>query len=132
MEERDLTMDMIGEFKKFIMRGNVVDLAIGVIIGGAFSKIVSALVDDILMPFVGIFLGGVDFSSLAIRVGSATLKYGSFIQNVINFLIIGLVLFTLIKTMEQFKKKEEVVAPAAPQPSNEEVLLAEIRDLLKK
>ena len=120
----------VSEFKAFISRGNVVDMAVGVIVGGAFGKIVSSLVNDILMPLIGVLLGGLDFSSLAIRIGNASLKYGSFIQTIIDFLIISLSIFVMIKLFEKFKKKEE---PKISDGKSQEVLiLEEIRDLLKK
>lgn len=123
------------EFKDFAMKGNVMDMAVGVIIGGAFGKIVSSLVDDILMPAIGMLTGGIDFSSLAVKLGAgetaAMLKYGMFIQNIIDFLIIALCIFMMIKAMNKLiKKKEETPAPA--EPSAEEKLLGEIRDLLKE
>lgn len=102
---------MIKEFKKFISKGNVVDLAVGVIIGSAFSKIVSSLVDDVLMPFIGIIIGGVDFSNLTLKIGAAKIKYGMFIQNIIDFLIIAFCVFIFVKTINKLseitKKKEE-------------------------
>lgn len=120
----------VSEFKTFISRGNVVDMAVGVIIGGAFGKIVSSLVNDILMPLIGVLLGGLDFSSLSIKIGDASLKYGSFIQTIIDFMIISFSIFVMIKLFERFKKKEE---PKVSEKKNEEVLLLEeIRDLLKK
>lgn len=125
---------MFKEFKEFISRGNVLDLAVGVIIGGAFGKIVTSLVDDIIMPFIGLIIGGLDFSGLSIVIGKATIKYGMFIQNVVNFLIIAFSVFMIVKAVnkvrriKQEKKEEEEVAEA---PSKEEALLAEIRDLLK-
>ena len=120
----------VSEFKTFISRGNVVDMAVGVIIGGAFGKIVSSLVNDILMPSIGVLLGGLDFSSLSIKIGDASLKYGSFIQTIIDFLIISISIFVMIKLFERFKKKEE---PKGCEKKNEEILLLEeIRDLLKK
>lgn len=120
----------VSEFKTFISRGNVVDMAVGVIIGGAFGKIVSSLVNDILMPLIGVLLGGLDFSSLSIKIGDASLKYGSFIQTIIDFMIISISIFVMIKLFERFKKKEE---PKVSEKKNEEVLLLEeIRDLLKK
>lgn len=119
------------EFSKFIQRGNVMDLAVGVVIGSAFSAIVNSLVNDIIMPLVGIIIGGIDFSNLSVTVGKSTLAYGAFIQAVVNFLIIALVLFTIIKAMnklqEKFKKKEE----EKKKDANLE-LLTEIRDILKK
>ena len=120
----------VSEFKTFISRGNVVDMAVGVIIGGAFGKIVSSLVNDILMPLIGVLLGGLDFSSLSIKIGDASLKYGSFIQTIIDFMIISISIFVMIKLFERFKKKEE---PKGCEKKNEEILLLEeIRDLLKK
>lgn len=120
----------VSEFKTFISRGNVVDMAVGVIIGGAFGKIVSSLVNDILMPLIGVLLGGLDFSSLSIKIGDASLKYGSFIQTIIDFMIISISIFVMIKLFERFKKKEE---PKGCEKKNDEVLLLEeIRDLLKQ
>lgn len=124
-------MGILKEFKEFAMRGNVIDMAVGVIIGGAFGKIVSSLVDDVIMPVIGVLTGGVDFSKLSLMVGDAEVKYGMFIQNIIDFLIIAICIFSMIKVMNSIsaKKKEEPAAPA--EPSNEEKLLSEIRDLLK-
>ena len=126
---------IISEFKEFAMRGNVMDMAVGVIIGGAFGKIVSSLVDDILMPVIGTLTGGIDFSNLAITIGEANIKYGQFIQNVIDFIIVAFCIFMMIKGINSISKKKEE-APAAPEPapepSAEEKLLTEIRDLLKK
>lgn len=119
----------LGDFKKFISRGNVVDMAVGVIIGAAFGKIVTSLVNDVLMPFVGIFLGGVDFSTLSINFGEAQIKYGAFIQTIIDFIIIAFTIFIVVKLFERLKRKEEE-APAVAKPEDI-VLLAEIRDILK-
>lgn len=119
------------DFKAFISRGNVVDMAVGVIIGGAFGKIVTSLVNDVLMPFVGILLGGVDFSKLSVTIGDAKILYGSFIQTIIDFLIIAFCIFVIVKLFERFKKKEEVVAEEVKK-SDELLVLEEIRDLLKK
>ncbi|MDX1971740.1 MAG: large-conductance mechanosensitive channel protein MscL [Candidatus Sumerlaeia bacterium] len=139
-------MGMISEFKKFAMRGNVLDLAVGIIIGGAFGKIVSSFVADVLMPPIGLLLGRVNFADLAITLKAAgvdeagketaavLLKYGSFIQTIVDFTIIAFSVFLLIKVINNLQKKEEAApaAPAAPPaPSNEEKLLGEIRDLLK-
>ena len=120
----------VGEFKEFISRGNVVDLAVGVIIGSAFGKIVTSIVDDILMPLLGIVVGGLDFTNLSIKIGDANVKYGMFIQNVIDFLIVALCIFFLIKFINKFKKEEEEEVEVV---INEELeTLKEIRDLLKK
>ena len=123
-------MGFIKEFKEFAMKGNVMDMAVGVIIGGAFGKIVSSLVDDVLMPLIGVITGGVDFTGLIAKVGDAEVKYGVFIQNIIDFLIIAFCIFLMIKAMNKMKK-EEPEAPAAPAGPTQEELLAEIRDLLK-
>lgn len=120
------------EFKTFISRGNVVDMAVGVIIGGAFGKIVTSLVNDVLMPVIGVFLGGLDFSDLSIKVGDATIKYGSFIQTIVDFLIVAFCIFMIVKLFESFKKKKEEETEEAPKKSDEVLLLEEIRDLLKK
>ena len=122
----------ISEFKKFIARGNVLDMAVGVIIGGAFKTIVDSLVNDILMPFIGIFVGQNTFASLVLTVGSARIAFGNFIQDILNFLIMALVIFLIIKGIGNFRRKKEEAPAAPPAPSNEEVLLAEIRDLLKE
>lgn len=121
----------LGDFKKFISRGNVVDMAVGVIIGTAFGKIVSSLVNDVLMPFIGIFLGGVDFSALSITIGEVQIKYGIFIQTIIDFTIIAFTIFVAVKLFERLKRKEEE-APAATVKTEDIVLLTEIRDLLKE
>lgn len=120
----------INEFKSFISRGNVVDMAVGVIIGGAFGKIVTSLVNDILMPLIGTILGGLNFSNLSIKINDATIAYGSFIQSIVDFLIIAFCIFLMIKIFEKFKHKEE--QPTVPTKKSDEVLLLEeIRDLLK-
>ena len=123
-----------GEFKKFISKGNVVDMAVGVIIGGSFGKIVTSLVNDIITPIIGIIIGGIDFSNLSIQINDAKIMYGNFIQTIIDFLIIAICIFTVIRTFEKIKnknKKEEVVVEK-PNKSDEVLLLEEIRDLLKK
>jgi len=132
-------MKLFDEFKAFVMRGNVVDLAVGVIIGGAFGKIVTSLVNDIFMPIVGIALGNVDFSSLEIKLGEpvegaeqAAIRYGAFIQEIVNFLIIALCIFMVIKVINKLQKKKEEAPAPAPEPTKEEVLLTEIRDALNK
>lgn len=132
-------MGMMSEFKKFAMKGNVVDMAVGIVIGAAFGKIVSSFVNDVLMPPIGMLIGGVDFSDLAVTLKEAvggeaavTINYGSFIQTALDFIIIAFAIFMVVKGMNRMKKKEEEKPAAPPKPSNEEVLLAEIRDLLKK
>lgn len=128
---------LIEEFKKFIMRGNVIDLAVGVVMGNAFSKIVSSLVNDIMMPIIGIIIGGHDFSNLSINVGTAKIMYGSFIQNIIDFLIIAASIFAFIKIINALmhkkeETKKETETKAEPAKISEEVLLLrEIRDSLK-
>src|SRR5688572_2592620 len=126
---------MLKEFREFISRGNVIDLAVAVVIGAAFTGIVNSLVNDIITPIMGILMGGVDFSSLAIQVGEAVIAYGKFIQAIINFLIIAIVVFLMVRTINQIKRRfeQEKVEqpPAAPEPTAEEKLLMEIRDLLK-
>ena len=131
-------MSMIQEFKSFAMRGNVVDMAVGIIIGGAFGKIVSSFVKDVIMPPIGVLIGGVDFSDLAITLKEAVgdapavvISYGAFLQTLIDFIIIAFAIFMAVKVMNSLKKKEEEKPAAPPAPSKEEVLLTEIRDLLK-
>ncbi|MBR5102623.1 MAG: large conductance mechanosensitive channel protein MscL [Muribaculaceae bacterium] len=124
-------MSFLKEFKEFAMKGNVMDMAVGVVIGGAFGKIVSSLVDDVIMPLVGMITGGTDFNSLTATVGKATLNYGTFIQNIVDFLIIAFSIFMVIKFMNKLNRKKEEAPAPAPEPSNEEKLLGEIRDLLK-
>lgn len=122
------------EFKGFIQRGNVIDLAVGVIIGSAFGKIVTSLVNDILMPIIGIIIGGHDFKDLKISIGETTILYGSFIQNVVDFLIVALFVFIFIKIINKIinNTKKEEKPTEAPKKSDEVLLLEEIRDLLKK
>lgn len=132
-------MKFIDEFKAFAMKGNVLDMAVGVIIGAAFGKIVTSLVEDIFMPLIGLVVGGVDFTKLSITLGegedAAKLAYGNFLQNVFDFLVVAFCIFCFIKLITKLtakKEEEKAAAPApAPAPSNEEKLLAEIRDLLK-
>lgn len=120
------------EFKEFISKGNVIDMAVGVIIGSAFSKIVSSLVNDVIMPLIGIIIGGLDFSSLSIKIKDSEILYGSFIQNVVDFLIIAICIFTVIKILNKFKKQpKEEKTKSIEIPENIK-LLTEIRDLLKK
>ena len=130
-------MGLVKEFKEFAMKGNVMDMAVGVIIGGAFGKIVSSLVDDVLMPLVGMVTGNVDFTALAVQIGegegAAVLKYGMFIQNVVDFLIVALCIFFMLKGINKLNRKKEEPEPEAPaEPSDEVKLLTEIRDALKK
>ena len=140
-------MSFVQEFKEFAMRGNVVDLAVGVVIGGAFGKIVTSLVQDVIMPPLGKLMGGVDFSQLYVglsdqtfatmaeaeKAGIPLIKYGSFIQSVVDFTIIAFAIFLVIKGINNLKRKEEAPAPAEPPPTPEDiVLLREIRDALKK
>lgn len=120
------------EFKAFAVKGNVIDLAIGVIIGTAFGKIVTSLVNDILMPVFGLLSGGVDLNGLSYQYGETEIKYGAFLQTILDFLIISLSIFFFVKAMSRIKPKKEQKKPDPPKPSNEEVLLAEIRDLLKE
>ena len=123
---------MLKEFMEFVKRGNVLDLAVAVIIGGAFGAIVASLVNDIIMPLIGLVLGGVDFTTLAIQVGDASVAYGNFIQAIINFLVIAWVIFMIVRTANNMQEEEEAAPAAPPEPSAEEKLLAEIRDLLKQ
>jgi len=138
---------MLEEFKKFALRGNVVDMAVGIIIGAAFGKIVSSAVNDVIMPPIGMLLGGVDFSNLFVNLGEGTyaslaaaeeagapiIKYGMFINTVLDFVIVAFAIFMAIRLMNKLKKdEEEAPPPAPPEPSNEEKLLTEIRDALKK
>ncbi len=118
---------LIAEFKEFISKGSVIDLAVGIIIGAAFTAIVTSLVNDLIMPLVGMAIGGIDFSSMSVVVGTARLTYGSFIQAIVNFLIVAFVIFMIIKGINRFRKAEEAEAEA---PSEEVVLLTEIRDAL--
>lgn len=142
-------MSFVKEFKEFVMRGNLIDMAVGVIIGGAFGKITASLVSDVFMPVLGIFTQGISFNQLYISLdgkkyetlaaaqeaGAAVVKYGAFIQAIVDFVIIAFVIFLFIKAINKMKKKEEEqvasTLPPAPEPSKEELLLAEIRDLLK-
>lgn len=138
-------MKLLNEFKAFAMRGNVLDMAVGVIIGGAFGKIVTSLVNDIFMPLIGLATGGMDFTNLflsldgnryetiaaAKEAGASVFAYGQFIQNIVDFLLVALCVFLVVKAVNRFKKKEEAAPAAPPAPSKEETLLAEIRDILK-
>ncbi len=131
-------MSMVSEFKQFAMRGNVVDLAVGVIIGAAFGKIVSSLVADVFMPVIGLLVGGVDFSDMAITLKAAAgdepavlLSYGKLVQSTFDFVIVAFAIFMAVKGINRMKKAEEAAPAAPPEPSAEQKLLAEIRDLLK-
>lgn len=136
-------MSFTKEFKEFAVKGNVVDMAVGIIIGAAFGKIVSSLVSDVVMPPIGVLIGGVDFSDLAIVLKEATadtaavtIAYGTFIQTVLDFTLVALAIFVMIKVINRLKREEVAAEPepepeAAPEPSREEILLTEIRDLLK-
>ncbi|HEY4196155.1 MAG TPA: large-conductance mechanosensitive channel protein MscL [Mucilaginibacter sp.] len=134
-------MSVAKEFKEFAMRGNVVDLAVGVIIGAAFGKIVTSLVNDVIMPPIGYLTGGIDFKNLKIlikegdptkKIADVTINYGNFINTVIEFLIVAFCIFMIVKAINSMKKPEEVAPAAEPVPTKEEVLLTEIRDLLAK
>ncbi len=132
-------MKILDEFKQFAVKGNMVDMAVGIIIGAAFGKIVSSLVNDVIMPPIGLLLGGVNFTDLKVVMKAATevnpavtWNYGSFIQVAIDFLIVAFVIFMLIKGINAMKKKEEAAPAAPPAPTKDQVLLTEIRDLLKK
>ena len=127
------TKGFIAEFKAFIARGNVLDMAVGIIIGSAFTAIVTSLVNDIIMPIVGVIIGGIDFSGLKVKVGSAAINYGVFIQAIINFLLIALTVFIIIKALSKAKRKQaEEPVEEEPAPTPEVELLTEIRDLLSK
>ena len=123
---------LLNEFKEFISRGNVIDMAVGVVIGSAFSKIVTSLVNDIIMPLIGVVIGGLDFTSLSIKIKDSEILYGSFIQNIVDFLIIAACIFTVIKIMNKFKKQKSEEAPKPVETPEDIKLLTEIRDLLKK
>ncbi|HEY6967501.1 MAG TPA: large-conductance mechanosensitive channel protein MscL [Burkholderiales bacterium] len=125
-------MSIVKEFREFAVKGNVMDLAVGVIIGAAFGKIVGSFVEDLVMPVIGTLLGGLDFSGLAIRIGTATIKYGKFLQTCLDFLIIAWVVFLMVKAVNRLRRAEPPAPPAPPAPPRQEILLEEIRDLLKK
>ena len=124
--------NFMAEFKTFIARGNVMDLAVGVIIGGAFSAITTSLIDDIVMPILGIFTGSVSFAELSFTVNGAVIAYGNFIQAILNFIIMAFVVFCLVKAMNKLHRKKEEAPPAPPEPTAGEKLLTEIRDLLRE
>ncbi len=123
--------NLLKEFREFAIKGNVVDLAVGVIIGTAFGKIVSSLVADIIMPLIGVIIGGVHYEDLVLEVGDAQVTYGKFIENVIDFIVIAFVIFLMVKAINHFRRKAEEEPKAAPPPRQEQ-LLEEIRDLLKR
>ena len=125
-------MSVLKEFREFAVKGNVMDLAVGVIIGTAFGKIVGSVVEDVAMPVLGTLMGGLDFSGLAIKVGAATIKYGKFLQTWVDFIIIAWVIFLVIKLVNRLKREEEKAPAPALEPVRQEVLLEEIRDLLKQ
>lgn len=120
------------EFKEFAMRGNVMDLAVGVIIGGAFSAITTSLINDIVMPFIGIFVSEASFADLYLNVGGAQITYGNFIQAVLNFIIMAFIVFCMVRAINKLSRKKDAPPPPPPGPSAEEKLLTEIRDLLKE
>jgi large conductance mechanosensitive channel len=124
-------MSIVKEFREFAVKGNVVDLAVGVIIGAAFGKIVASVVGDIVMPLVGILIGGFDFKGLVWQIGSAKIQYGNFLQNVVDFVIIAWAIFVAVKVINRLRKKDEDKPPVAT-PPRQEMLLEEIRDLLKQ
>ena len=122
---------MLNEFKKFALKGNVVDLAVGVIIGAAFGKIVTSLVKDVIMPLIGLLLGGISFTNLKFTIGDAVVAYGTFIQTIVDFIIVAFSIFLFVKLFNRLKRKDDEVVPEPPKPTKEEELLSEIRDLLK-
>jgi large conductance mechanosensitive channel len=131
-------MSMVKEFKEFAMRGNVIDMAVGIVIGGAFTKIVTSLVNDVIMPPLGLLIGGVNFTSLKATLGlplegkePVTINYGNFIQVMVDFVIVAFAIFLLVKGINSLKRKQEAAPAAPPAPTKDQVLLAEIRDLLK-
>ena len=131
-------MSILQEFKEFAIKGNAIDMAVGIIIGASFGKIISSMVGDVIMPPIGVLVGGVDFTKLAVTLKEAagdvpavTLNYGNFIQTMVDFTIIAFVIFLMVKLINSLKKKEAAAPVIAPEPTKEEVLLAEIRDLLK-
>ena len=125
-------MRIVKEFREFAVKGNVVDLAVGVIIGAAFGKIVTSVVNDIVMPLVGILVGGFDFKGLMVQIGDAKIQYGNFLQNIVDFVIIAWAIFVAVNVINRLKRTEEEKPAAPPVPPRQEVLLEEIRDLLKQ
>ena len=130
-EIKEKKQGLVKEFIAFINKGNALALAIGVIIGGAFSKIVSSLVNDIIMPLIGIIIGGINLTNLTLKLGDATVNYGVFLQNILDFLIVALCIFIFVKIINKFNRKKET-PPAPPKKDDKTILLEEIRDLLKK
>lgn len=130
-ETKEKAKGIIKEFKEFISKGNVLDMAVGLIVGSAFTAIVTALVENIFTPLIGLVIGGVNFSGIHITIGDATLEIGLFLQAIINFLLTAICVFIVVKTINGFRRKKEE-SPAPPKPSKEELLLTEIRDLLKE
>ena len=131
-------MGMVKEFKEFAVKGNMIDMAVGIIIGGAFGKIISSLVNDVIMPPLGQLIGGVNFANLKLTIGSpiegrepVTLNYGNFIQTSVDFLIVAFAVFLMVKAINRMKRKEEAAPATPPAPTRDQVLLTEIRDLLK-
>ncbi len=136
---KDKAKGFIGEFKEFVSRGNVVDMAVGVVVGSAFTGIVNSLVKDVIMPFIGWLIGGIDFSDFRVVLKAAegeapevAILYGTFLNQIINFFILAFVVFVVVKVLNRFKRKKEEAPAEPPKPSDEVVLLTEIRDLLKK
>ena len=123
---------MLQEFRDFLNRGSVMDLAVAVVIGAAFGAVITSLVNDILMPLIGILLGGIDFTSLSVQVGNATLTYGNFIQALVNFIIIAFAIFLIVRMYNRSQRKKEEAPPAPPAPSAEVIVLTEIRELLRR
>ena len=132
IKDIDAVKSILNEFKAFIARGNVVDLAVGVVIGGAFGKIVTSLVNDIIMPLIGVLLGGLNFSALSIKVGSASVTYGNFIQNIIDFLIIAASIFLFVKLINKISRRQDSDTKDTKKEDEQLVVLREIRDQLKK
>ena len=122
---------MFKEFKEFAFKGNALELAVGVVIGNAFNKIITSLVNDIIMPLVGVIIGGIDFTDIKLTIGSESILIGSFIQNIIDFLIIAFSIFVVIKIMSKFQRKKEEIKEEPPKKADDVILLEEIRDLLK-
>lgn len=128
---KEKTKGVIKEFKEFISKGNVLDMAVGLIIGSAFTAIVTALVENIFTPLIGLIIGGIDFAGIGVTIGDANIQIGLFIQAIINFVLTAVCVFIVVKTINGFRRKKEE-KPAPPKPSKEELLLTEIRDLLKE